>query len=441
MSQVEWVKDPALTAPAATGREISAGKSLLVVGLCWLAIFAEGYDVGVIGAILPALSTDSVWQLTPIELGAIGSYTVIGMLIGGILAGTMSELYGRKPLFIASIALFSLCMIASATAPTPLIFGVSRFVAGIGLGGIIPVAAALTVEYSPLQKKSFNYGLMYSGYSMGLLAAALCGRAFLVEHGWRFMMMLGAVPLLFVPVFLALLPESVESLLRRGKTDAAAKMAGRMGVEVPAQLAKKQDAIGWRAVFSAIFSPKKAMETACFWVALFMGLLLVYGLAQWLPQIMRKNGYELGDSLLFLAVFSLSAAIGGIVLGTWADRFGVRRTVTCSYALGALGIAALAFKSSLLLNYVFVAIAGFGTVSASLVLTGYLAQRLDPAIRSAGTGWALSFSRLGALSGPMLGGLIASMNVAPQWNFYIFAIVAALAACATALIPAASAGD
>ncbi len=116
--------------------------------------FAEGYDVGVIGAILPALSTDTVWQLTPIELGAIGSYTVIGMLIGGILAGTLSELYGRKPLFIASIALFSLCMIASATAPTPLIFGISRFVAGIGLGGIIPVAAALTVEYSPLQRRA-----------------------------------------------------------------------------------------------------------------------------------------------------------------------------------------------------------------------------------------------------------------------------------------------
>ncbi|MFQ0812627.1 MFS transporter [Brucella anthropi] len=430
MSQMQ-----SIDVPSFTGREISAGKSLLVVVLCWFAIFAEGYDVGVIGAILPALSTDTVWRLTPIELGAIGSYTVIGMLVGGILAGMLSEIYGRKPLFILSITLFSLCMIVSATAPTPFIFGLSRFVSGIGLGGIIPVAAALTVEYSPSQKKSFNYGLMYSGYSMGLLAAALCGRAFLAEHGWRFIVLLGALPLLFTPVLFAFLPESVESLVRRGKQEAAARTARRMGVDISAAATRKQETLGWRAVFRAIFAPEKAKETACFWIALFMGLLLVYGIAQWLPQIMRKSGYDLGDSLLFLAVFSLSSAIGGILLGTWADRFGVRRTVTLSYAFGALGIVALAFKGSLLMNYIFVAIAGFGTISASLILTGYLAQRLDPAIRSAGTGWALSFSRIGALSGPLLGGFIASMNVAPQWNFYIFAIVAALAACATALIP------
>ncbi len=85
---------------AATPAEITSRKSLLVVALCWFAIFAEGYDVGVLGAILPALATDPVWKLTPLELGAMGSYTVIGMLIGGIVVGTLSELYGRKPLFM-----------------------------------------------------------------------------------------------------------------------------------------------------------------------------------------------------------------------------------------------------------------------------------------------------------------------------------------------------
>jgi AAHS family benzoate transporter-like MFS transporter len=151
---------------------------------------------------------------------------------------------------------------------------------------------------------------------------------------------------------------------------------------------------------------------------------------------MRKSGYNLGDSLLFLAVFSFTSAVGGIVLGQWADRFGVRLTVTLAYALGALGIAALAFKGSILLNYTMVAIAGFGTVSASLILTGYLADYLAPFVRSAGTGWALSFARIGALIGPLLGGTIASLNVAVAWNFYVFAAVAAIAAVATALIPA-----
>lgn len=414
--------------------EISAGTSLLVVALCWIGIFTEGYDVGVLGAILPALATDASWKLTPIELGALGSYTLFGMLVGGILSGTLSDLYGRKPLFVGCFTLFTVCTIITAFTPTPFWFGVSRFIAGLGLGGIIPVAAALTIEYSPARKKSFNYGIMYSGYSVGILTAALVGKALLQDHGWRPVVLIGAAPVILVPLLAWWLPESLESLAARGRADAARKLAARLAVPVPAA-APKAEAVGWRAVLGEIFSPRNAFATVCFWTALFMGLLLVYGIAQWLPQIMRKSGYNLGDSLLFLAVFSFTSAIGGILLGQWADRFGVKRTVALAYALGALGIAALAFKGSIWLNYTFVAIAGFGTVSASLILTGYLADYLAPFVRSAGTGFALSFARIGALMGPLLGGYIASLNVGPQWNFYVFAVVAAVAAIATALIP------
>lgn len=425
------------TFAGASPPEVSSRKSMVVVALCWLAIFAEGYDVGVLGAILPSLAADPVWKLTPLELGAMGSYTVFGMMLGGILVGTMSELYGRKPLFIGCLSLFAACMILTSLAPTPLWFAASRFVAGLGLGGIIPVAAALTVEYSPKSRKSFNYGLMYSGYSIGILAAALCSRTFLADYGWRIIVLFGAAPLLVIPLFYFLLPESVETLVLQGKHEQAAKTAKRMGMSAPQNVTGRSDAPAWTAVLRAIFSRDKAFETVCFWAGLFLGLLLVYGLAQWLPQIMRKNGYDLGDSLLFLAVFSLSSAIGGIVLGTWADKFGVKRTVALSYLVGAVGIAALTIKSSIVMNYVFVAIAGFGTVSASLILTGFLAQRLDPTIRSAGIGFALSFSRIGALMGPLLGGLIASTSLAPEWNFYVFALVAAMAALATVLIPSA----
>lgn len=414
---------------------IPARTTSVVVLLCWIAIFSEGYDVGVLGAILPALATDATWQLTPIALGAMGSYTLLGMLAGGILSGTLSDLYGRKPLFLGCLTLFAACMVVTASAPTPAWFGVSRLIAGLGLGGIIPVAAALTVEYSPGRSKSLNYGVMCSGYSVGILAAALLGRAILAEHGWRPVVLVGAVPVVFVPVMAWLLPESVESLAARGRLDAARRLAARLGVAAPSAAAPKAATPGWRAVLGEIFSARNAFATVCFWIALFMGLLLVYGMAQWLPQIMRKSGYNLGDSLLFLAVFSFTSAVGGIVLGQWADRFGVRLTVTLAYLLGAVGIAALAFKGSIWLNYTMVAIAGFGTVSASLILTGYLAHYLAPFVRSAGTGWALSFARIGALIGPLVGGYVASLDVGPQWNFYLFASVAAIAAIATALIP------
>jgi MFS transporter, AAHS family, benzoate transport protein len=415
--------------------DIPPKTGLLVLVLCWIGIFSEGYDVGVLGAILPALATDPNWKLSAIELGALGSYTIFGMLIGGLLSGTLSDLYGRKPMFLFCLTLFAACMVATALSPAPVWFGVSRFIAGLGLGGIIPVAAALTIEYSPAPSKNINYGIMYSGYSVGILGAALAGRALLPAYGWRPVVLLGAAPVVFVPLMLWLLPESLEFLVAKGRIGAAQKLSRRLVVPMPAKLVSDAKALSWRGVLGEIFARRNAVATTCFWTGLFMGLLLVYGIAQWLPQIMRKSGYNLGDSLLFLAVFSFTSAIGGILLGRWADRLGVQLTVTLAYLLGAIGIIALIFKGSIWLNYVMVAIAGFGTVSASLILTGYLAAYLAPFVRSAGTGWALSFARLGALCGPLLGGYIASTNADVKWNFYVFAGVAFIAAIATALIP------
>jgi MFS transporter, AAHS family, benzoate transport protein len=421
--------------PSLPPAEVPLKTSILVLALCWIGIFSEGYDVGVLGAILPALATDAAWKLTPIELGALGSFTIFGMLAGGLLSGTVSDLYGRKPMFLLCLTLFAVCMILTAWSPTPRWFGISRFIAGLGLGGIIPVAAALTIEYSSARSKNFNYGIMYSGYSVGIFAAALAGRALLPGYGWRPVILLGAAPVAFVPLMFWLLPESLEFLVAKGRGSAAQKLAARLAVVVPAKVEANTESLRWYNVLGEIFARRNAVATICFWISLFMGLLLVYGIAQWLPQIMRKSGYNLGDSLLFLAVFSFTSAAGGVVLGQWADKFGVRLTVTLAYLLGSIGIVALTFKGSIWLNYVMVAIAGFGTVSASLIVTGYLVNYLAPFARAAGTGWALSFARLGALCGPLPGGYIASIDVDMKWNFYAFASAALIAALATALIP------
>lgn len=416
--------------------DIPARTTYLTLFLCWLGIFAEGYDVGVMGAILPSLSVEPAWQLTPLQLGALGAYTIVGMLVGGLVIGTMSDVYGRKPMFVACLGLFTASMASVALAPSPLWFGISRALGGLGLGGIIPVAAALTTEYSPTARKSFNYGLMYSGYSLGILAAALVGKGLLPVYGWRGVVGVGVFPLAFIPVLVWRLPESIEFLVATGRHQQARALATRLGVAGSHGAALGKPRAGWRPGVKEIFARPNIFATACFWVALFMGLLLVYGLTQWLPQIMRNNGYDLGDSLSFLAVFSFASAMGGIMLGRIADALGVRTVVALSYLLGAAGIAALTFKGTLWINYGLVAVAGFGSVSASLILTAYLANYVAPFARATATGWALSFARIGALCGPLLGGFIASLSVGVHWNFYGFALAALIAAGAVLLIPA-----
>lgn len=165
-------------------------------------------------------------------------------------------------------------------------------------------------------------------------------------------------------------------------------------------------------------------------------MVLVYGLNTWLPQIMRKAGYDLGSSLTFLLVFSPASAAGGLVLGFLADKYGQKPILIIFYLLGAGGILLLMFPNTMFINLCFVAFAGIGSISTSLVLTGYIADYYPANRRSTATGWALSFARIGAISGPIIGGWIAATGVSFEFNFAFFAIVGVVAALAVAMIPA-----
>ena len=334
-------------------------------------------------------------------------------------------------------------MIGAAWAPTPTWFATFRFIGGLGLGGVIPVAAALTIEYSPPARRGFNYGVMYSGYSLGILCSAAVAMALLQHWGWRSVILVGAAPLLLVPLLARWLPESLEYLLAKGDEAGARAMADRLGI-VSLEPFRPREVAGekatWRDVMAAVFSPRHLRATLCFWGALFLGMMLVYGLNTWLPQIMRKNGYDLGSSLSFLLVFSLASAIGGLVLGQFADKTEPRKIVALFFLVGAVGIYCLTYNNPLVVNYLWVALAGVGSISSSLILTGYLAGYYPAHARGAATGWALSFARIGAMSGPIVGGYLASLQLPLAWNFIAFSCAAVLAAVFVILIPGRYAG-
>lgn len=406
-----------------------------VLLVCWMSILFEGYDVGVMGAVLSTMAEDANWGLTPLELGVLSSYALIGMFFGAFLAGSLSERFGRRRMLLFCVGLFSFSMMVTAWAPSPWLFGLARFIGGLGLGGVIPVAAAMTVEYSPPERRSYNYGLMYSGYSLGILCAALVAIGLIPHFGWRSVIGVGALPLLALLPMSRWLPESLEYLVSRGRMEEARQLSAQLGVPLPQPETARPQQEGWRKTLSLLFSRDYLRATLCFWIALFCGMLLVYGLNTWLPSIMRKSGYALGPSLLFLVVFSLASAIGGLCLGRIADRIGARRAVALSYVIGGLGVCALMFPHSLAVNILLVALAGLGSISASLILTGYLATWYPGSSRAAATGWALSFARIGAMSGPLFGAWIASSGLSLSWNFGAFALVCLLAALMVMLLP------
>lgn len=418
----------ALAPPARTTRRVLA--------LCFLTIVTEGYDIGVMGTIVPSMLADPVWKLTPIEVGAMSSAALFGTLFGSYFISVLTDLIGRKRLLIACVTLFSLSMLGAAIAPSPFIFSVMRFIGGLGLGGVISAAAALTVEYSPAAKRNLNFAVMYSGYAIGALVSAVIGIAFLASHGWRFVVALGALPLLGLPVLIKMLPESLAYLMASGKRREADLLSQRLGLSIAALESMPGEASAkpsLSVVFREVFSHGNGWSTLCLWVAQVAAVLVIYGLGTWLPQLMRKLGYDLGSSLSFLAVFMLSSAIGGILIGRVGDRLGPRKTIIGGYLIGALAICGLTVKGGMLTNYALVAFAGLGSIGVAMVQLGYIASFYRPFARASATGWAVGIGRLGAMAGPMLGAWFASSHLDVRLNFIAFAASGVVAAIAIAL--------
>lgn len=409
---------------------------LVVVAICFATIVFDGYDLVVYGATVPSILAFEEWAVTPAQAGSIGSYALIGMLIGTLVAGGLTDLLGRRRILLICITWFSVGMLLTSLAPNVETFAALRFLSGLGLGGVIPTAIALTVEYSPRGRRQFNNALMYSGYSVGGILAATAGLAMLPEVHFAWLYALGAAPLvLILPIAWRWLPESAAYLASKGRLDEARALARQFGVELDET--PRPETAGrprLRDSLRLLFTPEYRLPTGLFAIASFCGLLLVYGLNTWLPKIMTEAGFGLGGSLTFLLVLNAGAIVGALGASRVADRIGSRPVATAAFAGAVVSILLLSLQLGTPALYVLVAIAGLGSVGTQILVNGYVATRYPDSSRATALGWSLGVGRLGAILGPTLGGLVVGSTLGFQWNFYMFAAFAAVGGIAIACV-------
>jgi MFS transporter, AAHS family, benzoate transport protein len=172
-----------------------------------------------------------------------------------------------------------------------------------------------------------------------------------------------------------------------------------------------------------------------------MGLLLVYGLNTWLPEIMKQAGYQLGAALALLLVLNVGAVLGLLFAGRVSDRIGNRRSTILWFLLAAVFLALMSIKLPGAGIYVTVLLAGVFTFSAQVLVYAYVGRVYPASARGTAMGTSSGIGRLGAISGPLIGGALLTAGVAYPWGFYIFAIVAALGALAITLVNRTPAPD
>jgi AAHS family benzoate transporter-like MFS transporter len=410
-----------------------------VIALCFATIAFDGFDLVVYGTIVPSLLAYEPWSMTPQQTGLIGGYALFGMLIGGLLVGYLTDILGRRRVMIAGVAFFSLLMIACAVAPTSELFGLFRFLAGIGLGGVIPTAIALTIEYSAPGRRNFNNALMFSGYGLGGVAAALSAIVLLQHVGFRGLLAIGGLPLiLIVPILWRFLPESPAFLTTHGKHAEAAILRARYGLTAPAVAPSSTtgEAKPRSARFSQLLQGRWLLATVLFTVAGIAGQTLIYGLNTWLPQLMVLAGYSLTSSLTFLLTVNFGAIAGALISSRLADRFGARLVTALSFVTSAISLTLMGTGiAGGATMYLLLAFVGFGSVGAQILLNGFVGTYYPDVSRASALGITLGLGRLGAIFAITGGGWLIAANVGTFTNFIILALAAVTGLAALLIVP------
>ncbi|MGC0398706.1 MFS family permease [Streptomyces sp. SAI-126] len=383
--------------------------ALLVVGLCWLAVLFDGLDMFIYGSVLPHLLETRTFGLTPDQAGDLGSYATFGMLVGALAAGTVADRIGRKKLMVSCVTLFSLASGLCALADGVAVFGLGRTLAGVGLGGLLPTAISMVCDYAPRGRGAIVIGLLMTAHHAGGILSAYVAKWLVDPVGWRAAFWVCVLPLLFAPVLAKFLPESLSFLVAKGRTEEARALAGRYDVEVPAA---RTGGTGDRwGNLANLFRGNEWIQTLLYWAASFGGLLLVYGVATWLPTLLRAEGYELGSALSFVVVFNLGGIVGMLVAGRAADRFGAPRIAAIWFALTAAGVFLLSVHLSTAVTMIVVFLTGVFLNSAQTMIYATVSIRSRADNRATAVGWTSGMGRFGAVFGPWLGGrLLASGN-------------------------------
>ncbi|MDH4554111.1 aromatic acid/H+ symport family MFS transporter [Pseudomonas sp. BN417] len=398
---------------------------------CALIIIFDGYDLVIYGVVLPALM--QAWSLTALQAGLLGSCALLGMMLGALFFGPLSDRIGRRKTIMTCVTLFSGFTVINGFARTPEEFAICRFIAGLGIGGVMPNVVALMNEYAPKKIRSTLVAIMFSGYSVGGMLSAGLGMLLMPTWGWQAVFFVAVVPLLVLPLLVRQLPESLNFLLRQGDVARAQALLCRAEpAYVPAtgdrlHLPKGQAS---KITISQLFHDGRTLNTLMLWVAFFCCLLMVYALSSWLPKLMNAAGYGLNSSLAFLLVLNFGAIFGAIGGGWLGDRVALGRVLFAFFTLGALSLSLLALKSPLPVLYLLIGVAGACTIGTQILANACAVQFYPAHIRSTGLGWAMGVGRLGAIIGPLLGGALHAAQLPIQASFLAFALPGLVGAAA-----------
>ncbi|MEG0858453.1 MAG: MFS transporter [Pseudomonas sp.] len=404
---------------------------------CVLILIIDGYDLAVVGAALPAIMQDM--NVDPTSAGIMAGSALLGTMLGAIFLGTLADRIGRPRMIAVCVALFSIFTAVAGLTNDPVSFSIARFVAGLGIGGVLPVCTAQMGEYSPLKLRTRLITLVFAGYSVGGILVALTAKQLIESYGWQWVFYVAGLPVLLIPFILKSMPQSIGYLLRNGRQEELREIVRK--IEPGRTVDDTLVVTGNVAVQNTqetpvrdLFKQGRGFSTVMIWTAFMTGLFMVYSLNSWLTKLMAMAGFSLGSALNFVIVFNLGSIAGAMFGGWLSDKLNIKHVLVCFYITGAIALTLLGYTRDTTALFAVVFLVGASTLGTQLLAYAYAGDFYPSEIRSTGVGFASGVGRIGAIVAPVLIGWLVSLSLPLQQNFMAISLAGLIGALAVTLI-------
>ena len=401
-----------------------------------LILILDGYDLAVVGAALPSIMKDM--GVDAAQAGFMASSALFGMMFGAIFLGTLADKLGRPLMISICVFLFSVFTAAAGLTNDPITFSITRFIAGLGIGGVLPVVAAQMAEFAPVKIRARLVTLVFAGYSVGGILVALIGKQLIEAYGWPSVFFAAVLPVALIPFILKTMPESMPFLIKKNRDAELRKIVKRLAPSYPLrereQFMVPAEDKAHDAPVRHLFHDGRGFSTVMIWIAFFFGLFMVYALSSWLTKLMAMAGYSLGSALTFVLVFNMGAMIGAVLGGWLGDKFNIKYVLVVFYAVGAISLTLMGYTKSTELLFPLVFVVGASTLGTQLLAYAYAGEFYPISIRSTGVGLASGIGRMGAILAPILIGGLVALKLPLEQNFMAIGLAGLLGMIAVMLI-------
>ena len=407
-------------------RQKLGGFLIGLVLVSWIITFFDGLDTNLISFAAPYFG--SQYHLTKLQLGNIFSMGLFGTMVGGFALGYLGDRIGRRPMVIWATALFGILTMCFALANSYGTLFALRFIDGLPLGGMLPLAWALNIEYAPKRYRATIVTVIMMGYSLGTALGGPIAITLIPRFGWKSVFVFGGIfSLVCAGVLFAILPESIRFLVSKGAGAARILPILRRlapGESIPDHASfvvsdESQQNRDFKP--SLLFRGELHWITPLIWIAYIASSLAVFFIVNWTPVVFEALKYSRTEAATAASLYSGVGALGGLLLMRFTDKRGAI-AITVMPVMTAILLLAASFVGMGHISFlILAAVTGGFLVGGHFGMHSICGIFYPSAYRANGAGWATSIAKIGSVSGPILGGIVLSTSLPVR---YIFAVLA-----------------